>query len=226
MATSDITAVISSHLHFDHCGQNDRFPNAAIIVQHAEVEAAKAAHYTVADWAFPPGVELTMIDGDVEVAPRVHVIATPGDTCGHQSVLVDDSEAGRTIVCCQASWSVVNFVDAVLGDDGWDQDVGAASLRRLHALRPDRVLLSHDEAEWRPHETRRYTGAASGASQVSGDPGRDGRDLPDGVLGYGRRRNRRAQDRLHGGRRWLSRGVRLVVEQDRRIGARCEGVRE
>ena len=56
VTTNDIETVISSHLHFDHCGQNHRFSHAAVIVQHAEVEAAKAPFYTVAEWAFPPDV--------------------------------------------------------------------------------------------------------------------------------------------------------------------------
>ena len=38
----DVATVITSHLHFDHCGQNDRFAGASILVQGAEVEAASA----------------------------------------------------------------------------------------------------------------------------------------------------------------------------------------
>jgi N-acyl homoserine lactone hydrolase len=144
----DVTTVINSHLHFDHCGQNNRFPHARILVQRAEVEAAAAPRYTVREWAFPPGVELTVIEGDLEVAPDIRIIATPGHTPGHQSVLIDGGDGNRTIVCCQASWNVVSFDAASLGDDGWDDTAGAASLRKLHALDPARVLLSHDPDEW------------------------------------------------------------------------------
>ena len=146
----EVTTVITSHLHFDHCGQNRRFTGTRIIVQRAEVEAARAPLYTVPEWAFPPTIDLTVIDGDHQVAPGVRIIATPGHTPGHQSVLIEDSSGTRTIVCCQASWNVSSFASAILGDDGWDDTVGAASLERLHALGPDRVLLSHDPHEWRP----------------------------------------------------------------------------
>ncbi len=146
----EVTTVITSHLHFDHCGQNDRFTSSRVIVQRAEVEAAKAPLYTVPEWAFPPTIDLTVVDGDHEVAPGVRIIATPGHTPGHQSVLIEESSGNRTIVCCQASWDVSSVASAVLGDDGWDQAAGAASLERLHALEPDRVLLSHDPHEWRP----------------------------------------------------------------------------
>lgn len=146
----DVTTVITSHLHFDHCGQNQRFADSTIIVQRAEIEAAKAAHYTVPEWAFPPGIELTVIDGDHDVAAGVRIVATPGHTPGHQSVLIDQGPGRRTIVCCQVAWNVSSFGSAVLGDDGWDQAAGAASLERLHEFAPDRVLLSHDPHEWRP----------------------------------------------------------------------------
>jgi N-acyl homoserine lactone hydrolase len=112
------------------------------------VEAAKAPHYTVPDWAFPQGIDLTVVDGDHQIAADVRVVATPGHTPGHQSVLIKGGDGTRTVVCCQASWNVSSFDAASLGDDGWDEATGAASLKKLHALNPDRVLLSHDPDEW------------------------------------------------------------------------------
>lgn len=146
---SDIATVITSHLHFDHCGQNDRFPHARVLVQSAEVEAARAPFYTVPEWAFPDDVELIEIDGDHQVAPGIEIIATPGHTVGHQSVLIDDGSGLRTIACCQASWDVESFGAAELGDEhGWDQTAGARSTRRLHSLEPTSVLFSHDARVW------------------------------------------------------------------------------
>lgn len=145
---ADIATVITSHLHFDHCGQNNRFAGRTILVQQAEVSAARAKLYTVPEWAFPPEVDLAVIDGDHQVAADVEIIATPGHTPGHQSVLIHASDGTRTVVCCQAAWNVSAFAAATLGDDGWDQATGSASLEKLHALAPDRVLLSHDADEW------------------------------------------------------------------------------
>ena len=144
----DVQTVITSHLHFDHCGQNYRFGRSRIVVQRAEIEAAKAPQYTVAEWAFPAGIDLTAIEGDVRIADGVRIISTPGHTPGHQSVLIEDGNGTRTIVCCQASWNTQSFEAGTLGDDGWNQDEGIRSLEKLRALDPDRVVLSHDIAEW------------------------------------------------------------------------------
>ena len=38
---ADISTVINSHLHYDHCGNNRLFPNADIVVQSRELEAAR-----------------------------------------------------------------------------------------------------------------------------------------------------------------------------------------
>lgn len=148
VAVDDVTTIITSHLHFDHCGQNSRFAGARILLQRAEAEAAQATLYTVPEWAFPASIDLTVIDGDHDVAPGVRIFATPGHTPGHQSVLIDGDAEGRTIICCQASWNMISFGAATLGDDGWDQAAGAASLEKLHGLNPDRVLFSHDSSEW------------------------------------------------------------------------------
>lgn len=148
VALDDIGTVITSHLHFDHCGQNHRFVDARVVVQRAEVEAARAPMYTVPEWAFPPAVELTVVDGDHEVAENLRVVATPGHTPGHQSVVIEAPDGSTTVVCCQAAWNTNSFGASILGDDGWDQVRGTASLRKLHEFEPQRVLLSHDPHDW------------------------------------------------------------------------------
>jgi N-acyl homoserine lactone hydrolase len=96
----DVDIVINTHLHFDHCGQNSRFPQARFVVQKAEREAAHHPIQTQVTFYLPelfdpPAVSASawiVVDGEFEVAPGVRVIATPGHSAGHQSVVVETAE--------------------------------------------------------------------------------------------------------------------------------------
>ena len=47
----DVEAIVNSHLHFDHCGQNRSLPWAPVWAQSAEYEMVDAKRYTIAEWA-------------------------------------------------------------------------------------------------------------------------------------------------------------------------------
>lgn len=97
--TEDIDIVINTHLHFDHCGQNYKFPNAKFIVQEKEYFAAFMpftgqesfyANPTAFPNEMPPfwGTNFTFIDGDVEIIEGVNCILLPGHSYGNQGVMV------------------------------------------------------------------------------------------------------------------------------------------
>src|SRR5438045_7347648 len=85
----DVRLIVNSHLHFDHCGNNRRFPGVPIYVQAAEYQAAHEPHYTVPEWIDFDAAEYVVVDGDRRVAHGVRVLSTPGHSPGHQSVVVD-----------------------------------------------------------------------------------------------------------------------------------------
>jgi N-acyl homoserine lactone hydrolase len=148
----DVTAIVNSHLHFDHCGQNRALPHAPVWVQRAEVEAATAEFYTVPEWATIEPDRARVIDGDVSLAPGVRVLATPGHTPGHQSVLVDTGDR-RELIVGQACYLCSDFEQATvpadnLHDPTWST-LAARSIERLVALRPDVAHFSHDPRTFR-----------------------------------------------------------------------------
>lgn len=104
----DIDIIVNTHLHWDHCYNNHLFPNARIYVQRAELQYAIAplplhtgAYDTIefqhGEPTLPPFLRarLTLIEDDLELAPGVSVLLTPGHTPGTQSVVV---HAARTYV--------------------------------------------------------------------------------------------------------------------------------
>ncbi len=151
-----VVMVVNSHLHFDHCGQNPFFYGSGrpVLVQAAEVAAAKAdPFYTVPEWASVPEGQLREVRGDETVAEGVRLLATPGHTWGHQSVVVEAGE-GRVVLAAQAVWQLAEFADEVASDANVDdaalRDAAVSSIRRLKALEPDAAYFSHDPEVFRP----------------------------------------------------------------------------
>ncbi len=106
MEAGDITHIILSHLHFDHCGGIVRrresgafeaaFPRARIIVQRGEIEVAResrnerlrAAYRHIGDCLGPVSAMIEAIEGDTEIVPGVSAIVSGGHTTHHQVVEV------------------------------------------------------------------------------------------------------------------------------------------
>ncbi|MBI4199441.1 MAG: MBL fold metallo-hydrolase [Chloroflexi bacterium] len=115
VAPAQVTAVVLTHLHFDHCGGCTRlnrsgvpvpaFPNATYYVQRAAWEEAlnpnerSTASYHADDlMPLQKSGHLELLDGDTEVVPGVQVRVTHAHTQGHQAVLV--TYGGERVLAC------------------------------------------------------------------------------------------------------------------------------
>ena len=150
---SDVTAVINSHLHFDHCGNNHLFPGVPIYAQAVELELARGPRYTVPDWIDFPGAEYRLVDGDARIAAGIRIIATPGHTGGHQSVVLDEADrpvvlAGQAIYSKEEYEHLTEHRTLTHDDPPPDPSGYLASANRILGLRPRRVHFSHDAASW------------------------------------------------------------------------------
>lgn len=94
----DITMVINTHLHLDHCGNNHLFGAARFYVQERELRYAFNPHrfqkggYVRAQFDV---AHYETLDGDVELVDGIEVLTTPGHTPGHQSVVLEVEGAER-----------------------------------------------------------------------------------------------------------------------------------
>lgn len=104
----EVTAIVNSHLHFDHCGNNSLFPDVPIYVQQAELDAARQPHYTVSEWVEFPGANYVPVQGRHSISSRLELLPTPGHTPGHQSLLVHAGEHVEIIVA-QAAYTAAEF---------------------------------------------------------------------------------------------------------------------
>jgi N-acyl homoserine lactone hydrolase len=141
LAPGDISLVINTHLHFDHCGQNAVFRHAPFFVQRAELVRARRESPELSGWFDFTGARFELLDGDAEILPGIEVIATPGHTAGHQCVIVRGEDGGS---------------DLLIGD--------AAYTPRQYAGPPDGKLppgQASDEAAWRASLSRIRTAGAA-----------------------------------------------------------------
>jgi len=108
----DVTHVLLTHLHFDHCGWNTRddgagelvptFPNARYWLERGEVEHARdpnlrdRASYDRRNWEplFEAGV-VELFDGEAEPVPGVRAVKAPGHNRDMCIVLLGDHGDGE-----------------------------------------------------------------------------------------------------------------------------------
>jgi len=157
---SDIDLVIHTHLHWDHCWNNDLFSNATFLVQREELRYAAAplpVHYRgyeIPAVGMTPryqDTKFTVVEGDAEVVGGVQVFLMPGHTPGMQAVLVETA-MGKYLL----AGDNVSLRDNLVGDDlhalvpssqYLDLEKYYVSLRRMHELVPkDRIIPGHERA--------------------------------------------------------------------------------
>ena len=134
-----IDLVVNTHLHFDHCGGNHLFAGRPFYVQRRELDDALGPEpYTVREWVEAPGVRYVPVDGELEVLPGVRLLPAPGHTRGSQVVVVGTGPRPEVVAGDTAVWF------------GELDEPTTEGQRRVLALEPGRVWLSHTHEPWRP----------------------------------------------------------------------------
>ena len=157
-ALDDISLVVNCHLHFDHCGGNPLLGGRPILVQEAELAAARRDGHTFGHLIDFPGATYEVAAGESEVWPGVRIIPTPGHTPGHQSLALRQDD-GTVILAGQAHDTASHFTSAQLARraalNSPQQPVTPYQpwLDRLMDLDPRRVLFAHDCSVWEPPQT-------------------------------------------------------------------------
>ncbi len=147
LTAADVTWLAVSHTHGDHVGNVDMFPQTPLLIQKAEL-----------DWAFADGKPapfkrdrpIKELSGDFDVFGdgSVVILATPGHTPGHQSLLVKLNKTGYVLL----TGDLAHF------RDNWDNDrvpsmntsadqthASHARVAKLVADRKAQLWINHDK---------------------------------------------------------------------------------
>ena len=144
----DIKFVAVSHTHPDHVGNVELFPQAILLVQKAEY-----------DWPNPLGRPrfkaehpVTKLEGDRDVFGdgSVMLLATPGHTPGHQSLLVKLPQTGALVLSGDAVHFKSNWENRGVPSGNTDKDQTVSSMQRIAdvlAKENAQLWINHDKAQ-------------------------------------------------------------------------------
>ena len=99
----DVTSVINTHLHFDHCGGNRLFPGVPIHVQARELADARSLDdYTIREWVDFDGATYVEHEGEVELLPESACCRRPGT---RTDTMWSSSRPARARSSSEATWA-------------------------------------------------------------------------------------------------------------------------
>jgi len=162
VSPDDIDIVVNSHLHFDHCSGNKKFPHARFVFSKSELRHAfvpdpwERLGYD-RDLVDMPGanVELLELNGyDYDVVPGVTLIETPGHSAGHLSVVVQMGAKPPLIFPIDVAYTRHNLVDKVimgLHSDPADLLHSMMKIENIALRTGGQIFYSHDPDEYRSY---------------------------------------------------------------------------
>lgn len=150
----DIDLIVQTQLHFDHCANTKKCPNAQVLVQRTEYECAldPGPFQKIYRKEYFEGADLVLLEGEHELAPGITLLPTPGHTAGGQSVLVE-TKLGTVAIAgmctCLENFfpgevqPLVGGEDIILPGILWEAKAACESMKLLKD-RADRILALHD----------------------------------------------------------------------------------
>jgi N-acyl homoserine lactone hydrolase len=145
---SDIKVMAVSHTHPDHIGNVEMFPTAMLYVQKAEYDWPGADHTP----RFKPEHPVTKLEGDRDVFGdgSVTILATPGHTPGHQSLLVKLPHTGAVVLSGDAVHFRSNWDNRGVPSNNFSKEQTLASMQKLSdtlTREKAQLWINHDKAQ-------------------------------------------------------------------------------
>jgi glyoxylase-like metal-dependent hydrolase (beta-lactamase superfamily II) len=165
----DVDIVVNTHLHWDHCYNNDLFPKAKIYIQKKEMSFAisplltQVRFYETHQVGLTPGWlkaydRIVAVDGDANLAPGIDLVTLPGHTPGFQGVLVNTA-VGRYLIASDTvglfeNWEGIGIHKHVISGIHYNIADYYQTFEKMEKI-SDHVLPGHDPLVF-AHQTYPY----------------------------------------------------------------------
>jgi glyoxylase-like metal-dependent hydrolase (beta-lactamase superfamily II) len=161
-SVSDVKYVVTSHMHLDHGGNTEMFPDAVHVVQKAEMQAAwwpekvQRAAFVLGDYDDARDFDYLQLEGDFDLFGdgTMVVLETIGHTQGHQSLMVKLKNTGTLLLAGDAVYTPENE-NGVTPGITWSTNESMKSIDKLKMIR-DReqgeIWYSHGRAQFESHK--------------------------------------------------------------------------
>ena len=155
----DVTVVVNSHLHVDHVGGNRFFEGTGVrhlihereIAHSREPEPFEVLGYSDRSWDYR-GANIETFCGDVELAPGVRLMETPGHTVGHCSVLLHgENPLLLAMDVAYTADAMEREIQPGFHNNPHDGVLSIARVKQIAATHGARILYSHDTKAWRQY---------------------------------------------------------------------------
>ncbi|MGP0092041.1 MAG: N-acyl homoserine lactonase family protein [Xanthobacteraceae bacterium] len=142
---AQVRYVAVSHVHPDHVGNVEEFPGATLVIQKAELEYALKLPLK----SFSPEHKTQPIEGDKDLFGdgSLTILATPGHTPGHQSLLVHLEKTGDVVLSGDVVHFQSNWDNRRIPGFNYDKAQSAASMEKIA-----RVLVEKYAQLWINHD--------------------------------------------------------------------------
>jgi len=143
---ADVRYIAVSHVHPDHVGNVDQFPEATVVIQKAEWDYALKLPVK----PFNPEHNAQLIEGDKDLFDdgSLTILSTPGHTPGHQSLLVRLKKTGYVVLSGDAAHFEANWAHRRIPAFNSDKAQSAASMEkiaRIIAAKHAQLWINHDK---------------------------------------------------------------------------------
>jgi len=158
LTPADIDMIAFSHVHFDHTGAANNFPNAKWLVQQTELDFinsdAIVGNAFYAPDSFSKLTDKQILTGDLDVFNDGSVIikSFPGHTAGHQALFLSLKESGPVLLSGDTYHFKQNREDAVVPQFNYDIPESKESIKDFEdfvTATNAKVIIQHDPEDFK-----------------------------------------------------------------------------